>query len=230
MKSSQEFDEELLKNSHFEIHREMLPFIGSRFKDSKVLIIAESHYVPLNTEIIGSEEWYYTNDVNSLHKKTQCNTFTREIFEKIFDKSQKPHRIFINLQSALSKLDTPKDMDEIGWYNYFQIPAFHKNSVNPNSLDHKIAKETFEHILSTIQPGVVIFTSVKAFKAISTDLICQKDSHIYIHRDFNTIIDFVAHPNSIWWYRKSMRYFDEINKVKRSGLQKFIDVLNQSKR
>lgn len=226
MKSLKEFDEELKKDQHFQIHYEMLPFIGSSFKESRILIISESHYVPLNKSIPTDEEWYFPKDIKELLTDIQCNTFTREIIEKIFS-GKKPHRIFINLRNALKKSEHSFGIEHIGWYNFFQKPAFNKASINPTKLDYEVAHRVFEHLLFTLEPKLIIFTSVKSFDSIRSFLNWDREKQGYFYKSYNSKIDFVAHPNSAWWYRKSQKYLNKETNEKRSGQRKFIDLINK---
>jgi hypothetical protein len=162
MTSLKEFDEELKNDKHYQIHYEMLPFIGNSYKEKRILVISESHYVPINKSIPTDEEWYYPKDIKQLLHDIQCNTFTREILEKIFNE-KKPHRLFINLRNALKKSEHSFGMEHIGWYNFFQKPAFNKASIKPTSLDYEISKRVFEHILTVLAPKLIIFHICQVF-------------------------------------------------------------------
>lgn len=224
--SIKDFDDILKEELHFKIHEEMLPYIGPKYLENKILLISESHFVPINTRIPNDEEWYNPKDLNILLNEIEYNSFTREIIEKFFDGKNKPHRLFLNLDSALKKSNLSLGLEYVAWYNYFQKPAFNKDSINATETDYKIAEKVFEKIIKTIEPNIIIITSVKSFENIFSNLKWDETQRVYFYKSFKSKIEFVCHPNSIWWYRKSKKYYDKIKNENRSGLQKFIDTIN----
>lgn len=225
--SLKSFDEKLMEDDHFKVHSEMLPYIGSKFNEQKILVISESHFVPINDNIPSDNEWYKPKDIKILLKSIEYNTFTREIIEKFFSE-KKSHRIFLNINNALKGSKLILGIDNIAWYNFFQKPAFNKDSISPTRIDCEIAERIFEKVIGTLQPNLIIFTSVKSFNFILPNLkwIDKKQAHYY--KSFSCKIEFVAHPNSIWWNRKSLKYSIKDTNQSRTGRQKFIDVVNGS--
>lgn len=60
------FNLELLKIEHFKHYPQMIPFVGKNYKDTRLLIIAESHYLP-ESEKERFNTWYdYGNVKNSI--------------------------------------------------------------------------------------------------------------------------------------------------------------------
>jgi hypothetical protein len=220
------FDNIFKEEPHFQIHQEMLPYIGPDYERNKILLISESHFVPCDKGIPTDDEWYNPKDINKLLLEIEYNTNSREILEKFFN--QKKHRLFINFDSALRKTNLSIGIEHVSWYNYFQKPAFNKDSIRPTILDYEIAKRVFEKVLETINPNVIIFTSVKSFNSLLSDLKWNNVEQAYFYKSFNSRIDFVSHPNSAWWNRNSKKYIDRILNQPRTGQQKFIDVINFS--
>ena len=44
-KSIKDYDDELKKIEHYKKHNEMLPYIGKHYKQARILLVGESHYV-----------------------------------------------------------------------------------------------------------------------------------------------------------------------------------------
>lgn len=87
------FNPELLKIEHFKHYPQMIPFVGKKYKDTRLLIIAESHYLP-ESEKERFNTWYdYGNVKNSIpetwndknnglvYLKKQVDSFNSENYE-----------------------------------------------------------------------------------------------------------------------------------------------------
>ena len=90
------FNPELLKIEHFKHYPQMIPFVGKKYKDTRLLIIAESHYLPPKTKDFDPEkffaDWYdygknpipeTWNDKNNglVYLKKQVDSFNSENYE-----------------------------------------------------------------------------------------------------------------------------------------------------
>ena len=55
-----DYDSELKKIRHYQLHPEMLPYIGRHYPQTRILILGESHYLsekePIDVKHL--EEWY----------------------------------------------------------------------------------------------------------------------------------------------------------------------------
>lgn len=51
------FNPELLKINHYQHYPQMIPFVGKNYKETRLLVIAESHYLPPNDKDL-FETWY----------------------------------------------------------------------------------------------------------------------------------------------------------------------------
>lgn len=222
------YDEKLMEDDHFKIHSEMLPYIGSKYVEQKILVISESHFVPIsNNNIPSDNEWYNPKDIDFLLHSIEYNTFTREIIEKFFSE-KKSHRLFLNINNALKETKLILGIENIAWYNFFQKPAFNKDSIKPTRIDCEIAERVFEKVIETLNPNLIILTSVKSFNFILPNLKWIDEKQAYNYKNFPFKIDFVAHPNSNWWNRKSLKYSIKNTNQPRTGRQKFIDFVNGS--
>lgn len=90
------FNSKLLEIEHFKHYPQMIPFVGKNYKETKLLVIAESHYLPPKTEYFDpkklSDAWYgygtnpipeTWNDHNNglVNLKDQVDSFNSENYE-----------------------------------------------------------------------------------------------------------------------------------------------------
>jgi len=173
IESSKDYDYCLEKIGHYKKYPKMLPWVGNDYKKSKskILLIAESHYLQKGeTYHHDADEWYKGI---SLAGKTIGGITTREVIEKYVNKvKRRAYRIFINIGEALiasclptSSKDRYTVYENMAFMNFFQRPA-EKNgkSINVKSIDITIANEVSKEVVKCIEPDIVIFTSVKAYK------------------------------------------------------------------
>ena len=91
------FNPELLKIEHFKHYPQMIPFVGKNYKDTRLLIIAESHYLPPKTKDFDPEKffadwydygknpipetWYNNGNPEPVNLKKQVESFNSENYE-----------------------------------------------------------------------------------------------------------------------------------------------------
>lgn len=223
MKSIESFDKTLRLDPHLNIHNEMLPYVGPNYSQTKILLISESHYVPKNVTVPSDDEWYNPENIDEILESVEWNTYTRDIFEKVFNKGS--HPLFHNFKSALIEANSKINMENMAWYNFYQKPASNKVSIKPTPLDQEVANRVFEHILKTIDPELIVFASKKAFDSIYSNLNWDERKGMFKYKNFISEINVVPHANSAWWNRISSTYFDNLNNKERTGRQKFIDLI-----
>ena len=91
------FNPELLKINHYQYYPQMIPFVGKNYKETRLLVIAESHYLPPKTEDFDPEKlsnaWYEygknpipeiweNNPGKTVNLKEQVDSFNSENYEK----------------------------------------------------------------------------------------------------------------------------------------------------
>lgn len=231
-----EFDLQLTKSiPHLENYPQMLPFIGKNWKRSKckILLVAESHYLPAGSNAKSVSDKWYSGSVSLLNKTEQDWTHTRNIIRtadfyavtKI--NHSRGHSIFYNIKNAVfeaKKIDKRNItlFENLSFYNYFQRPAeFTGNSIVNNPMDEQIAFRTLTEVVSAIKPTIVLFVSKKAYNSFKCNQNIVKSD---IFKDI--IIDTVSHPASRWWNKAS--WANGNSKEKLSGKQKFINLINKS--
>jgi hypothetical protein len=152
MESLKSFDEALLKNEHYRIHQEMLPFVGENYDENRILIISESHFVPKEIKNQLDDNWYKTNDIVYLEKTMGKNSDTRCVIAQTA--KGKGHSMFHNLSNALKEVDPKLSLKDIAWYNFYQNLAAFGKSIIPSDLDKTVAIEVFEHNLNVLKPNL----------------------------------------------------------------------------
>lgn len=217
MESVTKYDEVLLKNEHYANHPEMLPYIGENFDITRLLIIAESHFVPKGIDLQLGNEWY-NKQTEEFFKKIDGNSNTRSVIANV--SKGKGHILFYNISSALKLVNSNFSLKDIAWYNFYQNLATTGKSLKPNEKDKKIALEVFETILETLNPKLVIFVSTLSFNELKGKRKWNKLLNGHQYKDYNIPIGIVPHPTSQWWNVVSKTHGN------RTGKQKFIDIVN----
>jgi hypothetical protein len=101
-----------------------------------------------------------------------------------------------------------ENISYISFMNFFQKPAYERESIDFSEEDVKIANETLQLVCNIIQPDCLLFVSKKAHWNF------DDNAEIFQNRK----IDAVCHPACMWWYRKDGKY----------GQQKFIDFFQKN--
>jgi len=200
------YDEDFLKIDHYQLYRELLPYVGLKYnvQKNRILIIGESHYVTSKIKKQVDDLFYKEREIlQNFYENTEnyiCDLDTRKEATK-----PKRHTIHNNIEKAL-KLNG-LNYDDISFYNFFQKPAISKQSIKPTDKDIIEANSTFKNICNIIKPNFVIFVSAKSF-----DFLKNKEHYSFkIHK--------TCHPTCKWWY-KPCKY------GKNGGRGKFIEILN----
>lgn len=218
MESLKTYDGVLLKNEHYSKHSEMLPFIGGNFDKSRILIISESHYVPKKIKNQLGDDWYEDKNSDYITKILQNHTNTRGVIAQIT--KGKGHGLFHNLRNALKTANQEFSLNDIAWYNFYQKPAEFGKSIKPTELDKKNAISVFETVLEVLKPKLVIFVSRLSFNELQGYREWNKEKRGHFYKNFNIPLAVVPHPSCQWWNKASKEQH------KRSGKQKFIEILN----
>lgn len=201
------FDAELSLAPHFKLFPDMLPWIGQNYHQQgfKLLVVGESHYFNNTAKFhIDPTKWYSRADDDEI-KKREGHRIRFQISKLFVTELGKAPVMYRTIEAALREIDYfgKRDIkDEIfqslAYINYFQRPAnTTKQSISVTSQDAEVAHESVLHLINTIKPTAVIFTSKKAWKTASNS---QLLSHI------ECFAAFTAHPRTSWWNRKVKSY------------------------
>ena len=212
--NTEKYNEALSKIEHFSKFNHMIPFVGSQYEKFKILIVAESFYLPQKSTIHLDKMWYQksTKDLNEEERNWTSPVFVIYDFLKN-KKVDKGHTIFVNLKNALEEaldIQTKDVYKYIAYYNFFQRPAKYTESIKIISEDKDVSCKVFTRVFNVLKPNIVVVTSSKCRDNI-TFPIEMKDKII-----------FTPHPVSAWWYRK--------DKKNNNGRNKFIDSVKAMKK
>lgn len=195
----------------------MLPYIGANYvKDDtkKILLIAESHYLPKYSEIHKNSKVWYNSNQGDLNLEEIHYINTRRVMEAEWNTVS--DIIFRELDKKLSEfVDTSKGraMTYTSFMNCFQRPANEGDSIKDScvELDLKISFDTVNAVIEAINPDIIIFTSKYAWDSMGWKIANESKK--------NRIFDFVCHPGTggLHWHRKNYNH----------GASKFIEILTR---
>lgn len=175
---------------------EYRPFIGKHFADgkSKILLLAESHYLPTSSTAHLVPKNWYENSSCLLTDEERRWINTRGIINS--GKNQhwkhKGHTIYRHLEKALIESGIPKSTNSFSYVacmNAFQRPAKTKDSLLVHEIDTENAFLVLNSVIEILKPDHICFVSSKASKHLAKKLICPSKAF--------------AHPASAWWNRTS---------------------------
>ena len=228
------YDRQLLNDlAHLKNYPQLLPYIGSKWGESKkILFLAESHYLPGNeikssgTEINFQKNWYSLNE-NSFPKsldylKNYINT--RSVIEKADDKSNagfhKPLSIYYNIKNEIRINLKGLEKENLIFpffsiYNYFQKPSFiETDSIKNTAQDDEIAFDTLKKVYKIINPELIVFVTKKGYEAFKKQQKIKSDNTFN-----NVIIKRTPHAGSAWWNKKAKAYNNK------TGREYFIEII-----
>ena len=206
MNYTESFDAEFDKIDFYKKYPIMRPFVGCHYQDTdlKILIIAESHYLPQKSTIhLNAEKWFKGDD-NKMNECEQKWVKTRNI---IGGENMKAHTIYRNLAKALVETGFPDEGNafrSVAFMNAFQRPARCKKSIKVEKIDLEVSRQVVQSVVDILRPDAIIFTSTKAAKKIG--------KHI-TGRTYRT-----PHPACGWWGRASK---------KGTGKAQFMQIIHQ---
>ena len=202
-----EFDQQLQKHAFLQRHYECLPFIGENYKETRLLLIGESHYVPgAEVHCVNREDFYDVSfdDLTEGEYKDWINT--RRVFEyRVYDR-ENLKGFFANPATEMAGVLHPAEpistdriieaMHHYAFMNYFKRPAYDAGQTikGLTRQDYRYAYDVSRYIMDVLQPTHIIFVSKKAYYAFcasaTEDVFAQYS------------IACVSHPSSAWWNRK----------------------------
>ncbi len=201
------YDEELLKNDFLHRHTECLPFIGEKYKEIRLLLIGESHYVPKRDICFVNREDYYDCGYDDLDKgdyKTWINTravfeyrvYERRDFKNFFSNPATEIARVINHTDNLTKDQRIEAMHNYAFFNYFKRPSYDKGKSikGLSDIDYNFAYDVSCFMIKILDPQLIVFLSKKAYKAF-----CESDRDKNLGSHYS--IRSVSHPSSAWWNR-----------------------------
>ncbi len=191
---TKDFDHKLDAIDIYQSYPLLKPFVGSDYGKGcpKILLIAESHYLPPKSTVHIIPESWYAGSENDLSPQEQAWTRTRGILNKPFGGWRaKGHAIYRQLEAALIKAGLPANesvFQQVAFMNAFQRPAKTGDTIKNTKMDVEIAASTVEKVIEALQPDHVVFVSTKAHKVVGKRLKHESEG--------------VDHPACPWWNRE----------------------------
>ena len=189
------FDNELKKIEFYknsEIHQLMLPYIGFKYEECRVLLVAESHYLKNEEDrkkVDDFEKWY--TDKGNISLSCPKYIYTRGVVDECFSRG---NVFFQRIKKELEKanIDIKHFWERVSFMNFFVVPStngsrgiFTTKEIEEKSLNN------FEEVIKVLKPDCVLFLSKKSY------YIFEKQNSEYLKNTYA-----FCHPTSAWWYRK----------------------------
>lgn len=191
---TEDFDDQLDKIEIYQRYPLLKPFVGSDYgrNGPRILLIAESHYLPPESTVHRDPASWYTGREDMLTQKEQKWMRTRRILNKpLKGWTAKGHAIYRNIESALLKAGLPANdsvFRQVAFMNAFQRPAKTGDTIKQKKQDVEVAVETINQVVEALQPDHIVFVSTKAKRTVGKHL---NQSSVGVH-----------HPACAWWNRK----------------------------
>lgn len=199
---------------HWQQYPNYLPYVGTRYGENanRILIIAESHYLPKEfNHKIKANDWYLNPEktfqlFEELKAKVNPLSWihTRKVVKHYIENKPKSGglSIFHKLEEAYKEVYKGTSLLEHCLYmNYFQRPSeVSGDSIVVHPIDNEYALKALLAVNEVLKPNKIIFVSSKAYdtfkKSVSKE---QLESFDYVGS--------VPHPSaSSWWHRTSTKY------------------------
>ena len=192
------FDNQLSAIPHYQIHPEMLPFIGRHYPETRILILGESHYLSNeeSEETKQMRDWY-KRPTQDFSFKWPSNFDTRGVVHNYLTGwRSKASTMFSKPAKALIEAWGLKDVNDseaftgFAFFNYFQRPASYSgSSISLTKEDEEQAASILSQLIKILKPNKVVFLSKKAFNSYYRQ-VREVDSNL---------IEYVYHPTSSYW-------------------------------
>lgn len=208
-KSSIKFDDRLLAIEHYQNFPCMMPYIGKNYgPKKKIMLIAESHYLPFDSTISQDPRIWYKANQQDLNNTEKAWISTRDILAG--DWTPPGHMIFKELNTRMNGIVGSKNsrpMTNVVVMNAFQRPAPESGESIKNFScveDFKVGAKTVQQVIEITEPDLVLFVSKYSWDNIRWKL--PKNSNIQY--------DYVCHPGTGGRYWHNHSYMHGVNKFK----------------
>lgn len=208
---SEEFDNLFNQIEHYHKFPAMRPFIGKHYGlngSIKLLLIAESNYLPEESTIHQKANFWYNSEQKDLNKEEIKWINCRELCQ--CDWKPDGHMIYRELNKVLSEyfntnLRDEKAISNVAFMNGFQRPSPKSgDSIKPylTDIDKTISAAVISQVISVINPDLVIFVSKLAWDSLRWRLKIE---------DKNIVLDYTCHPatGGLYWNRKDYKHGKE---------------------
>jgi len=190
---------------HLQKYPCMKPRIGSNYNSGKhrrLLIMGESHYLPLKSTIHKVDSNWYNNISTRLSELEKTWVSIEAIIANSLKEKfkNKAHSIYRNIAWELNEIGLKLEnycnaIEHIAFYNYFQRPAIEGDSLIVTNQDILVANEVLDWFIKEYSPELVIITS---------SLAGQRAKSVLENKSIPFVI--TPHPGCHWWNRTAKKY------------------------
>lgn len=195
LKSNENYDDKLkeiefYKNS--KIHQCMLPYVGFKYEEYRVLLVAESHYLENEEDrkkVDNFEKWY--GDKGNISLSCPKYIYTRGVVDECFSRG---NVFFQRIKKELEKanIDIKYFWERVSFMNFFVVPSTNgsRGIIATKEMEEK-SLNNFEEVIKVLKPNYILFLSKKSY------CIFEKQNSESLKNTYT-----FCHPASAWWYRK----------------------------
>ena len=190
--------------NHYDQFPMMLPYVGKHFRRPgfpALLLVGESHYLPVGASQHLSAETWYASSSGTLSDDEVEWISTADILEasRVEGFSNKAHSIWKNALWEINEhgpgySDYKQVTDDIAFYNFFLRPAVEGDSLEVAAQDVELANEAFQTHYDTLKPSAVVFLSSLAYNHLELPAMCSVP------------VIPTPHPGCPWWNRAADKY------------------------
>lgn len=204
--SNTNYDSALLAIPFYKAHPYMLPFVGGNYESpshKKLLLVGESHYMPLGSTVHHDSLAWYGSPVLSQEESDWCNTRgTREWKSGRFSKE-----IARCLDLVLPSV--ANSWDQVAFFNYFLRPADECkniedlwNSQGGKDDDCEQAVKNFVQVVDVLKPDLIVLLSSRVCKQVEgLDFPKYFDGNLWDWTRAHGVCDYIYtnHPSRPRW-------------------------------
>jgi hypothetical protein len=209
MTHSTKYDEQFAAIEHYQRYPGMYPWIGSEFgtQAAKILVLGESHFLKEGTFHHDAGAWYAgidpaTPGLGWANTRKVVGNGVDERWKQDPKGKAMYRRIDAVLrQTEADRPDKSSPFHRIAYMNYFQRPAeYASKAIRVKPLDRIHSAAVLEAVIGIIEPTLVVFCSVAAWKAASKAGVMGHFRHMPVE------FAFTPHPTRSWWNRPMKTY------------------------
>lgn len=221
---------ELSSISHYRIHPELIPFVGSDYDKYRILIIGESHYInqPKNASDIALNDFseWWEKPCPHLLENSEGWVNTRGVIDNYMSGKSGSYGIFTNVVKSFSKTVLKREIKRItledkqlfshfSFMNFFQMPSLYNGMKYWDSLrrsaklagDKNLAEKVWKkcvEVSASVTDEVIEILKPKTviFVSISAGN-AYRNASTKQHSD--TEIIYTSHPSTPFTWNKALK-------------------------
>jgi hypothetical protein len=192
------FKDQLSKITHYSNYPAMMPYVGSNYGANgkpKLLLVAESHYLPEGTTVSDDADHWYNSNQDMLNDEELGNINTKDILSMDVW-NNRGHRIFTELNLCLDEAwgnPGPRALTYAAFMNGFQRPSITESESIKDfveDIDVEVSVKTIRQVAEVLSPDHITFVSKYAWDMLG------KHADLQELKEKGIGLDFVCHPGT----------------------------------